>query len=183
VPSLLRIALALIAIPQLALTASFTPLGFFNPSALSNDGRIVVGGLNDATGSSEVVRWSREGGIEVIGRPGGALSATATGVSEDGSILVGTLSSATPDGTETAVCRWSQSDGFDLIPELDAHTDPIISADGRVITDGRALWIAGAVDRLPVPGVVGLSADGSVVAGYTGITRNGVYAPLTLSPL
>ena len=128
------------------------PGGVFNSSAtdVSNDGLVVVGtgvGVN----GSEAFRWTRSGGIVGLGflpgglTPGGDINGVgseATGVSADGSVVVGASRASTAaNGTEAF--RWTSDGGMQGLGDLPGNsffsraTD--VSADGSVVVgDGAA---------------------------------------------
>jgi uncharacterized membrane protein len=105
---------------------------------VSGDGRVVVGqSIPQDTGWSEPFRWTRAGGINVLGGPAGSeldSFSFADAASYDGSVIVG---STLLDGRHTAF-RWTQQNGFEFL--------------------GNGSSIAGSA--------LGVSADGQVIAGY-----------------
>jgi probable HAF family extracellular repeat protein/YVTN family beta-propeller protein len=149
------------------------------------DGSVVVG-YSYAGGASnrQAVRWTLATGIVGLGNlEGGDFDSEATGVSADGSVVVGFSETA----TGTKAFRWTEATGMvglGALPGADeggaAHG---VSADGSVVV-GWAGNAGGQVDAFrwtSSTGMVALghlggfaafatavSADGSVVVGYSG---------------
>lgn len=167
----------LAALPHASAAAVFTPLGslpigpgvligwtFNYPLAISADGSTVVGVGGDYRDprpreSYGALQW-RSGVVTYLGDlPGGEARSTATGVSGDGSIIVGTVEG--PDGTEAALWR-------------NGVLGPLHGATGFANQYSS--------------GPKGVSIDGRVVVGQTGaggylntqpfLWRNGTYTPL-----
>lgn len=114
------------------------------PSAVSGDGRVVVGQLGPGGPGSEAFRWTEAEGVIGIGYLDGLVfgAAHASGVSADGSVIVGGSSSAL--GFEAF--RWTQATG---------HVGLGFGGPGPAFT--RA-W--------------GVSGDGAVVVGERGAAVN-----------
>jgi probable HAF family extracellular repeat protein len=143
---------------------------------VSADGSTVVGNFG-SQGSSGAFRWTRAGGLQVLGgfnEPG--QSAYALGISGDGATVVGV--SYVPDGA----FRWTQGQGPQLLPAANAYAT---SFDGSVVV-GEAYNDCGttAYRWTASTGVVllgtltgqcdggyssarGVSSDGSVVVGLS----------------
>lgn len=155
-------------------------------SGVSADGSVIVGA---ATGSSEIgtseieaFRWTSTEGMVGLGNlPGERFSSRATGVSADGSVVVGT----SVGNNETEAFRWTENAGMVGLGDLEgggyyssAHD---VSDDGLVVVglsvgDGwnqafRWSQEEGMVGLGDLPGgglfseAFGVSADGSVVVG------------------
>lgn len=158
-------------------TPFFVSLGDLEPRAASADGSVVVGTLAGG-GTSRAFRWTQAGGAQFLADASGTIAAAwATGVSGDGSVVVGN----TVDGR---AFRWTQAEGV-ADPGLDLGGGLVygVSADGSVIV-GYACsstacepfrWTdAGGMESLGLlPGNLGgsawaTSADGSVVVGGSG---------------
>jgi uncharacterized membrane protein len=75
--------------------------------AASFDGSIVAGTTIDDSGNRAAYRWSEENGVQLLGSLEAGLGSSATGVSTDGSLVVG--ASETPDGFEATL--WSDATG------------------------------------------------------------------------
>jgi len=87
---------------------ALVPGGLSAATAISGDGRVIVGGSSSSRVTlpydGEAVRWTREEGMAPLGDlPDGLFSSSATGVSFDGSVIVGT--GTTKRGAEAF--RWT----------------------------------------------------------------------------
>ena len=147
---------------------------FWKPSAINADGTVIVG---VTTRPTEAVRWTLDGGAQVIGIPAWARSSEAMAVSGDGTTIVGDASDA---------FAWTEDDGFLNLGVLPGYLSSFATdtnADGSVVvgycnTDvllGAYRWTAteGMVDLgTLMPGdevqAFGVSADGSIVVGSSG---------------
>ncbi len=123
------------------------PGGLFVSAAfdLSGDGSIVVGASFSAASSSSTVippteafRWTAETGIIGLGDlPEGGFSSFASGISSDGTVIVG--NSNGPQGTEAF--RWTAETGLEGLgdlPEGGFSSQAVrASADGSVIVGGN----------------------------------------------
>ncbi len=114
--------------------------------ATNGDGSIIVG----QSDSYHAFRWSEQTGFAALDEPQGAASSGATGVSEDGSVIVGTSS-----GSETWATVW---DG--------AGTPRFV----RDVAREAGIDVTGWTFQ----NAVGVSADGKVIAG-NGISPRKVY--------
>jgi probable HAF family extracellular repeat protein len=108
-------------------------------SAISADGGIVVG-ESDGTNGHEAFRWTAATGIVGLGTSDGRQS-SATGISADGSIIVGTTS---VNNNSSGAFIWSQSTGMlDLKTYLLQHGVSSVSAwnlgSAAISGDGRVL--------------------------------------------
>lgn len=118
--------------------------------------------------------------IGVAGQPAGAFGISfAHAVSADGNWIVGQTS--TPAGGTSKAFRWSQANGFTVLPALagaSASSARAVSGDGSVVvgdsTDIAFRWTqaTGTVAIPPIPGAadsfglaLGVNFDGSVVVG------------------
>src|SRR5882724_8479813 len=77
---------------------SFTPLGTEFVNAISGDGLVVVGGTVGGA-----FRWTRDGGMVLLGTLPGGTTAEASAVNQNGSIIVG---GATLANQTTRAFRW-----------------------------------------------------------------------------
>jgi uncharacterized membrane protein len=159
----------------------------FQPLATSADGTVIVG---DRAG--EAVRWTASGGTVPLGFPAYQTSA-ATGVSGDGSVVVGVFQDGIP-----LQFRWTATTGVTRLGPVPFFSfRPRVSADGRVIIGDTAIpkegyglynynteayrWTdSGGGVGLGRPAgsdgystAKGVSADGSVVVGWEGQTVYG----------
>jgi probable HAF family extracellular repeat protein len=150
-------------------------------SAVSANGRVVVGYSNSASGN-RAFRWTATGGMVDLGTLPSDTSSNASGVSADGNVVVG--NSNNPSDYSRAF-RWTAADGMvDLgfIPGGNYSVASGVSADGGVVVGwgrnsengARAFrWTAsaGMVDLGTLQAgtesyASSVSADGSVVVGY-----------------
>jgi probable HAF family extracellular repeat protein len=176
----------MVALPPLT-TGSFP--GFLEAYEVSADGSAAVGVSRALTG--EAVLWTQSGGTVGLGDfPGGgnpAFNSLASGISADGSVVVGFGTSAT--GTEAF--RWTQAGGMvglgDLAGGGFGSGASAVSADGSIVvgtgTSGGATVASSRQEAFrwtQAGGMVGLgdlaggnfssrafdvSADGSAVVG------------------
>ena len=115
--------------------------------AISSEGSVVVGEATDANGFWRAFRWTASTGMQDIGTLGGPESA-AFGVSQDGTVVVGTsLTSGTSDSNE--FFRWTAKTGIQDIKTA-------LQAAGVHTADK---WVQ-------LTSAVGVSGDGTVIAGY-----------------
>ena len=165
---------------------------FSSASGVSGDGSVVVGTSGYSTSGyvgpigSQAFRWTAGSGMVVLGYlPGGTYSAP-NGISADGSVIVGSSSSA----FGSQAFRWTAGSGMVGLGYLPGGTYSSangISADGSVIvgsgssTSGEQAfrWTAGSgmvgLGYLPGTtnsGAAAVSGDGSVVVG-TSYTASG----------
>ena len=147
-----------------------------HPSAVSTDGTVVVGGGGSALGF-QAFRWTAQSGFIGLGDlPEGRFQSQAKGVSDDGSVIVG--SSLTETALDGEAFRWTTETGMVGLGFLpgggDVSRATAVSADGTVIVGTSDLSAGGAAFRwttetemvalgsfLPLS----LSADGSMIAG------------------
>ena len=183
-------------------TASFTPLGglpggdyLSQARGVSADGSVVVGTSyhdNYPEFQRQAVRWTREGGMVVLGDLDYHESSFANGVSADGSVIAGSLVYSEDSGE---AFRWTSEYGIVGLGYLgDGWQSSAngVSTDGLVIVGGAQYfffdditeyvntyeafrWTSedGMVSLGILPGgdysvAHGVSAEGSVVAGYSG---------------
>ena len=120
--------------------SSFGGLGEDTVAPLvSGDGSTVVGTADLGSGFPEVFRWTAaSSSLAGLGRVAGEHAARATGVSADGSTIVGVLSSA--DGGFTSHFRWTAADGLEEIglPNLSFENYVHVSGDGSTVI-GKAI--------------------------------------------
>ncbi len=152
-------------------------------SAVSADGRVVVGTAYDLVESQAFV-WTLQGGLVGIGDlPDGATQANAQDVSADGRVVVGYASSAA--GVEAF--RWTEAGGMVGLDDLPGggfeSWAQSVSADGSVVigfgssgtgstrreafrwTQADGMVGLGRLAGYAESGAVGVSSDGSVFAG------------------
>lgn len=115
--------------------------------AISLNGSVVVGEATDANGLWRAFRWTASTGMQDIGTLGGAESA-ALGVSKDGTVVVGTSLTSGSSGS-SEFFRWTAKTGIQDIKT-------VLDADGVHTADN---WVQ-------LTSAVGVSADGTIIAGY-----------------
>jgi probable HAF family extracellular repeat protein len=167
---------------------------FSTGEGVSADGSVVVGSVRTAIGNNPAYYWTAAGGMVQIGDlPGGSFLADVTGVSANGSVVVGHSSSTNAMGGDREAFRWTQAGGMVALGDLPGGTLSSrvadVSADGSVIV-GTGQGAAGpeAFRWTQAGGMVGLgdlpggpalsfaeavSADGSVVAGTANVASGG----------
>jgi uncharacterized membrane protein len=139
------------------------------PSALSGDGKVIVGMLGSGA-AYRPYRWTENGGLEVLNTQAYALAVWITSVSYDGSAVVG---GAVPlNGSPDVVFRWSDEDGWLEFAGLSAWPGysvyafaEDVSADGSILvgkSDSFNVWEAFRWSQ--DGGIIGLV--GSLGVGY-----------------
>jgi uncharacterized membrane protein len=125
-------------------------------AAISDDGSAWVGEcfVNQSPAGLRPTRWSDRGGEQASFLTEQYSSGTATDVSGDGSVVVGTVY----DGPARRPFVWTLTDGFRLLQErlegagVDTSGVPLDAIDEvRVSTDGRTVVGETFVARIPVP--------------------------------
>jgi len=164
--------------------------GDFSSAAygVSADGTTVVGKSTSASSGSgsEAFQWTRSWGMVGLGYLPDYHDSAAYGVSADGSVVVGTSGGQ--------AFRWTMSVGMVGLGDWWFHsTPPAVSADGSVVVGGEYFFYGqcppreayrwtlgeGMVRMGYLPGgpsesvATGVSADGSLVVGYSGPYENG----------
>ncbi len=132
-------------------------------TAVSANASVVVGTafnqdevLEQTPFSVQAFRWTESGGMEGLGFLDGLTASRATGVSADGSAVVGVACKARSDPfmwpreSVSVAFRWTESDGMVPLEVYWADTP-----DGRVIVGGR------------LSEAHGVSGDGSIIVGAT----------------
>lgn len=146
---------------------------------ISGDGRVAVGySQTTSPGIATAFRWSGTGTFQSLGTLGSYPYSQATGANNDGSVVVGTASSA----FDLHAFRWTQAGGMQALGPANSEANAI-SRDGSTIVGETAVtsgapqafrWTqAGGLQALPpLPGTYysyarGVSADGRDVVGST----------------
>jgi probable HAF family extracellular repeat protein len=154
-------------------------------TAVSADGMVIVG-YRGTVGDREALRWTASTGTQGLGDlPGGSFYSMPTGLSADGSVIVGDSESAL-DGVNTSLAfRWTVSDGMQGLGDLPGgivfSSATAVSADGNVIVGRSNSGVQEAFRWTAAGGMQGLgystdtsiwfsqatgvSADGNVVVG------------------
>ena len=177
-------AMAPIINGSMARAASFEGLGNLGgrwsvAQAVSADGTVVVGDSEGPSGS-EAFRWENGSmiGLGLLVPEGMTGLSSATGVSDDGSVVVGY---ATTETTDFVGFRWE--DSMEPLPgsaRFSSWYD--VSADGSVIVGAAdtgaeaARWVNGAMEPLGAGNnshARAVSSDGSVVVGRSRFTPGG----------
>src|SRR5271154_4381272 len=140
-------------------------------SAISEDGKVAVGEVNDGgDGRNRAFKWSSTTGMVSLSNMG--WSSAAQAVNSDGSVIVGSVAI---DGDAVAF-RWSAQQGMVLLTNARGPNNRSaaqgVSADGSVVVGNAGhpfRWTA-ATGMKPMDGgylsyVHGLSADGSRAVG------------------
>lgn len=180
--------LALMATPALG-EAAFSALlsenqaGLITPSCVSADGNVVAGVANVYDASENPFIWTPSTGLLLPALPEDFDFGEANGISADGTIMAGTLSSAETDDLQGFL--WTPQQGFSLLPFLDPGL-PVarvngLAADGLVVVGQSSLgpvaqavrWVKGEIEPLGnLPGLdsvnsaaLAASHDGSVIVG------------------
>lgn len=136
-------------------------------AAVSAAGSVVVGSSVTSYASSKryAFRWTSGGGMANLGSLGGSIS-WASGVSADGSVVVGTSTIATEGPRLLRAFRWSGSSGLVDLGTLggDYSSAVALSADGAVVV-GESLF---ANDR-PIRAFRWTSSGGMADLGSLGV--------------
>lgn len=102
-------------------------------NGISGDGNVVTGASFDQDFNTTAFRWTSAGGMQSLGTLAGGTSSEGRRVSQDGSVIVGVAN--TPQGERAF--RWTESDGMQslglLTPEDSGSSAFGISADGSVV--------------------------------------------------
>lgn len=182
---LVEVGLGILLLANAASSASLTPLGVLpalDPrsfaTAVTPDGRYVIGYANSGSGS-EAFRWSRAGGMVGLGNfPGGELRSEAYAVSADGGTVVG---AAFPgSGTSFEPFHWTSAGGLTrlgggLPAMFQGGGANGITPDGLVVVGGVASS-SGSIDAYRWTAVGGYSLLGPLPAGAVGANSTVVSA-------
>lgn len=147
--------------------ASFVYLPGVRLQAVSADGSVACGSTE-----TEAVRWTRDGGIEVLPRLAGYTSRNpqAPAVSWDGRVIVGMTSNRADMFSGRVAWVWREGVGTtalaDLVGSHDNGFTSCISGNGQVVggqsygPDGLecVLWQDGAIRIAPRTGTLGIKA-------------------------
>ena len=170
--------------------------GWSAAEAISSDGKTLVGysDLNGHGGPIRAVRWSLPGGvgqpysIENLGVLNNGDMSSATGVSSDGSVVVGLASDGAAGNLQRAF-RWTQAGGMQSLGTINGFSESIAkgaSGDGSVVvgwassglgptsverafrwSQSSGMQSLGTLDGGMHSRGVGVSGDGSVVVGWS----------------
>jgi probable HAF family extracellular repeat protein len=153
-------------------------------NAVSADGLVVVGASRNSSGNEEAFRWTAQTGMIGLGTLPGQTNSVASGISADGTIIVG--------GGSFRAFRWTESGGMTELsfqPGTGAFA-ATVSADGAVAAGNvrsaggayqqASRWVPALELLGDLPGddfisaAYGISGDGSVVVGV-GTTDQSLY--------
>jgi len=151
---------------------------------ISADGSVIVG-VSGSFFGGEAFRWTQSTGMQGLAElPGSFFYSAAYGVSADGCVIIGESES----GLGTEAFRWTQEEGMVSLGRLSWRDSTAygVSANGSVIVGEsdslKALWEAFRwtqeegmvglgnlvpVSEEPFSGATAVSADGSVIVGYS----------------
>lgn len=136
---------------------TLVPDGNFDPLRMNDDGSVIVGSASNGTGN-EAVRWA-DGETEGLGfLPGGTRESAATGVRNDGNLIVGhSVIDPEPTCIPDYRCTGGRGEGFVWTPETGmlgfeewfrygCGFDVVNWHIGAqtISTDGRTLYVAGS---------------------------------------
>jgi probable HAF family extracellular repeat protein len=168
-------------------TGGMVGVGLNSAVAVSADGSTLVGSRLAGSSSFEAALWTEDSGVVGLGvLPGGALASSATGVSADGSIVVGYSDSSS--GHQAFL--WTAADGMVGLGSLLAGGESsaqAISADGSTVV-GWSDTVLGArgfvwdadtgMKQIAGPSIfspIAVSGDGSLVVGGTDDANFGAF--------
>ncbi len=150
--------------------------------AVSADGSVIVGVVDDANGNPRAFRWTLQTGIQDLGTLGGVWS-EATDVSADGSVIVGWSYDA---NDIYRAFRWTESSGMEDLGAGDYSKAYGISSDGSAIIidiypDAYRWTQAGGLQNLGTLGgasssATDISANGSAICGHSYVSAGDPYA-------
>ncbi len=153
-------------------------------NAVSGDGLVVVGEFRDLTGLFLAWRW-RDGVLEEFPEPIRSSRSSANGVNADGSVVVGSVTTANGLRAFTSVRQTSGVDAVSILPTLNGGGRTFaesVNAAGNIIVgtadtingDRAVRWVDGTIENLGVIGnpILGptsaakdVNAVGNVVVG------------------
>jgi probable HAF family extracellular repeat protein len=149
--------------------------GYSEANDVSSDGSVIVGSSHNRVAGAinpEAFRWTRESGLVGLGDlPGGYSNSGASGVSADGSIVIGHGFDAA--GLQSV--RWTSEGGMVAIGGFGSPYTRGVSGDGSVVVgNGHASYPnAEAFRWTSESGMVGL---GDLPGGYSSSLANDVSA-------
>jgi hypothetical protein len=125
------------------------PLPFASATALSPDGKTVLGHLYSSNGTLEGVKWTQDTGLQQLPTPtddengnvingnGGVIRVTPTDVSTNGDVVVGSIDAGL---SFHRAFRWTVDGGMTLlspIPGVGGNFASAMTPDGRFIVGGE----------------------------------------------
>ncbi len=166
------------------------------PSAISADGKVVVGNL-EGRGVHDVFRWTAGGGLATLPDPlsGGEFSGVDD-VSDDGSVVIGNSSEDAGDFPDIVrPVRWTMESDTEPLAGIEIGVAHAVSGDGKVILgitgpyrnvafrwteEQGAVNLAELCDGFVSGTIAGLNYDGSTIVG-TRMLEGNVLRPFSLS--
>ncbi len=156
---------------------------FSRAFGVSANGSVVVGVSNTSNYEERAFRWTLANGMQNLGTLGGSQS-IANAVSDDGSIVVGWSRDA---NDIKRAFKWTEATGMQDLGAGDWTEAVAISADGSAVVvnngmDGFAYRsTSGGMENLGTLGgnqtiAYDISADGSVVVGFSYVSAGDPYA-------
>lgn len=160
------------------LEGGIEPLDLRAPSALSYDGSVIVGSMNSQLGL-EAYRWSEATGVVGLGDlPTGFFQSFATGVSADGSVVVGWGSIGDrPNTGISRAYRWTAETGMVDLGSSAARPSSAyaVSGDGRVVVGiSREFSPPDAFRWSELHGMMALDAAKGLSASAKASSENGL---------
>jgi uncharacterized membrane protein len=167
--------------------ASFELLGEISPTAVSADGRVVVGsfGFYGSKPPGQAFRWTEQTGVVGLGFLSGGHYAysTAAATNRDGSVVVG-ASMFNPPGTSYGYSQGYRvvvpgallslgappNTSFNLATGVDATGNVVVGygqSNGSITPNAYRWTESSGLEMLGEFAVQGISADARVVVGYT----------------
>jgi hypothetical protein len=163
-------------------------IGYAQPVATNGDGSVVVGSA-DMPGTqsrTDAVRW-RDGAIQVLTPPPAALRSRASGVTDDGLTVIGTVS-FTGGNIQPSVWReetgwvplaeYLRGQGLEIPANYRLGSEFSISGDGRTIAgafrDTTTNEVAVFIAVIPTPNTLGVLALVGVVCTRRARVRRGI---------
>lgn len=173
----------------------FIPIDSPSVSAISGDGKVVVGDFFQSGVGDVGFRWSEATGMSLLPTSPDVAILEIANVNVDGSVVVGQGRFAPLPGfffTRRQALRWSEATGYQALgvltsdPSIDDSYAYAVSADGSVVAgqsdsnDGDLLsrqgfrWTAGSGmvgNGFASDYAVGISANGQIIVGTTNTIR------------
>ncbi len=158
-----------------------------NLKGISSDGRVAVGQFLFEADADQGAVWTRGGGWTVVARPPFAESMAFTDVSGDGGTMVGTVRATMSGDLNLLAFRYTAAGGFVYLPDIGPSSEPEVTGVEAIARGGSVVVGAGRIDRRthpviwdstgmvrnldpvssPLAAASAVSADGSLVAGFT----------------
>jgi uncharacterized repeat protein (TIGR02543 family) len=162
---------------------------FSYPTGVNSNGSVIVGWGNINASQNRAFRWTQANGMQSLGLLLGGTNSYASGVNSDGTVIVGI--GDTTSGTRAF--RWTQAGGLQDLGSLGTNSyATAVSANGSIVvgnSDQKAFkWTqsSGMQNLGALPGNTSssardISADGSVIVGYSQLSTTSTPVRWTLS--